>query len=204
MQPWFLLVERSCCVGTMVGQGRGLCNVVDMLPVSRHASSVNVRDVAWDDPAAAGLRAALSEELDPRLAQHGTRLGPVLAVAPEEITLTLLVEDDGEAVACGSLRRLSEPVDVDGARAGHEVKKLYVAPGHRRRGLATLLLAELRAAAAQAGEHALVLHTGTPMPEAVVFYQARGWQEIPPFGQYVDVADVSVCFGAPTAGTLAG
>ncbi|WP_418607296.1 GNAT family N-acetyltransferase [Georgenia sp. SUBG003] len=173
-----------------------------MLPVSRHASSVNVREVAWDDPAAAGLRAAMSEELDPRLAGHGPRLGPALAAAPEEITLTLLVEDDGEAVACGALRRMPEPVDVDGASAGHEVKKLYVAPGHRRRGLATLLLAELRAAAAQSGDDALVLHTGTPVPEAVVFYQARGWREIPPYGQYVDVADLSVCFGAPTAGRL--
>jgi len=189
MQPWFLLAERSCCVGTMVRPDRGRRNVVDMLPVSRHASSVNVREVAWDDPAAAGLRAAMSEELDPRLADHEARLAPVLAAAPEEITLTLLVEDDGEAIACGSLRKLPEPVDVDGASAGHEVKKLYVAPDHRRRGLATLLLAELRAAAAQAGDRALVLHTGTPMPEAVVFYQARGWQEIPPYGQYVDVAD---------------
>ena len=188
----------------MAQQGRGRGDVIDMLLVSRHATTVSVREVAWDDPAVAGLRAAMSEELDPRLAAHEAGLAPVLAAPADEVTLTLLVEDDGEPVACGSLRRLPDAVDVDGASARHEVKKLYVAPAHRRRGLASLLLAELRGAAAQAGDDALVLHTATAMPEAVVFYQERGWREIPPFGRYADVADVSICFGAPTAGRLAG
>lgn len=172
--------------------------------MSRHASTVQVRQVAWEDPAAAGLRAAMSDELDPRYADQEDRLGPVLAPRPEEVTLTLVVEDGDEPVACGSLRSLPAPVDVDGASAHHEVKKLYVAPGHRRRGLASLLLAELRAAAAQAGGDALVLHTGTLQPEALALYQARGWREIAPFGPYAEVADVSVCFGAPTTGRLAG
>lgn len=163
--------------------------------MTRHASPLKIREVVWSDPAAAALRAAMSDELDPRFAGHGSRLDPVLAVRADEIVLTLVAEVGGEPVACGSLRRLTAPVDVDGARAHHEVKKLYVDPGHRRRGLASLLLAELRGAAAHAGDDALVLHTGTPLSEALAFYQSRGWRQIPPFGRYVDVEDVSVCFG---------
>jgi GNAT superfamily N-acetyltransferase len=173
--------------------------MVEIETMSRHASTLQVREVEWEDPAAAGLRTAMSAELDPLYADQEARLGPLLAASPEEIALTLVVEDGDEPVACGSLRTLAEPVDVDGAPARHEVKKLYVAPGHRRRGLATLLLAELRAAAGQAGGSAVVLHTGTLQPEAAALYEARGWREIPAFGSYAEVADLSVCFGAPTA-----
>lgn len=170
----------------------------------RHASPLQVREVAWEDPAAAGLRAAMSAELDPRYADQEARLGPLLAPQPEQIALTLVVDDGDEPVACGSLRTLARPVDVDGAPALHEVKKLYVAPGHRRRGLATLLLEELRAAAGRDGADAVVLHTGTLQPEAVALYETRGWRPIPAFGPYTEIADLSVCFGAPTSRAAAG
>lgn len=164
----------------------------------RHASTLQVREVAWEDPAAAGLRAAMSAELDPRYADQEARLAPLLSPRPEQIALTLVVEDGDEPVACGSLHTLTQPVDVDGAPARQEVKKLYVAPGHRRRGLATLLLEELRAAASRSGDDAVVLHTGTLQPDAVALYEARGWRRIPAFEPYEEIADLSVCFGTST------
>ncbi|WP_345040045.1 GNAT family N-acetyltransferase [Georgenia daeguensis] len=170
----------------------------------RHASTLQVREVAWEDPAAAGLRAAMSAELDPRYADQEARLRPLLSPGPEQIALTLVVEDGDEPVACGSLRTLAEAVDVDGAPARHEVKKLYVAPGHRRRGLATLVLEELRAAAGRSGDDAVVLHTGTLQPEAVALYEARGWRRIPPFVPYAEIADLSLCFAASTSRTREG
>jgi ribosomal protein S18 acetylase RimI-like enzyme len=101
-------------------------------------------------------------------------------------------------VCCGGWRRHDDATiaDVDRGvlRPGDaEIKRMWVDPAHRRRGLATAVLAELERAAAAAHCERTVLETGSAQPEAIAFYAARGYTEMPGFGVYRD-APGSICF----------
>ncbi len=64
------------------------------------------------------------------------------------------------------------------APATGEVRRLWVDPGWRGRGVARALMAELEAAARGLGLHALQLATGDRQPEAVALYEATGWRRL--------------------------
>jgi GNAT superfamily N-acetyltransferase len=98
----------------------------------------------------------------------------------------LVVYLDGQAVACGGLCRLD---DVTG-----EVRRMYVRPAHRGRGLSKVVLAELEAFARDAGYRELKLETGNKQTEALGLYRSAGYTEVPCYGPYVDDPK-SVCFG---------
>jgi ribosomal protein S18 acetylase RimI-like enzyme len=108
---------------------------------------------------------------------------------------------DGAPVACGGWRAL------DGGRpplrAGDaEIKRLYVVPLARGRGLARTLLAELERTAMVAGRRRLVLETGTEQPEAIGLYMSSGYIKIEQFGHYRD-SPRNRCFGKILAPVLA-
>jgi ribosomal protein S18 acetylase RimI-like enzyme len=93
------------------------------------------------------------------------------------------------AVCCGGWRR--HTTDSIAAEDRHvlrpgdaEVKRMWVAPAHRRRGIAGAVLAELERSAAVAGCGRTVLETGDQQPEAIAFYRAAGYGVIPRFGVY--------------------
>ena len=83
---------------------------------------------------------------------------------------------DGAAVATGGWRRLGS----DDA----EIKRMYVAPAARRRGLARRVLSELERTAARAGVARLVLNTGPEQPAAIALYEDAGYAPVPGFGHY--------------------
>lgn len=89
---------------------------------------------------------------------------------------------DGAAVACGGWR-WHEPPDVV------EVKRMYVVPAMRRRGLARRVLTELERDAAAAGAAHVVLMTGTAQPQALAMYAAAGYRAVEPFGFYAGYSD---------------
>lgn len=99
---------------------------------------------------------------------------------------------DDEAVATGAWRR--SEVEVFGAGSTVEVKRMYVAPQARGRGLARVVLAHLEATARESGAEALVLETGLKQPEAIALYESSGYVRVPGFGYYKD-APLSRCFG---------
>jgi ribosomal protein S18 acetylase RimI-like enzyme len=99
---------------------------------------------------------------------------------------------DGRPVASGAWRRRSD-VTVDGTDATAEVKRMYVAPQARRRGLARVMLAHLEETARAAGAQAIVLETGLAQPEAIALYESSGYVAIPSFGFYRD-APLNRCF----------
>jgi GNAT superfamily N-acetyltransferase len=91
---------------------------------------------------------------------------------------------EGEPVATGAWRRSS--VAAVGTTATAEIKRMYVAPGARGRGLARLMLAHLESDAGEHGVEAVVLETGLRQPEAMSLYESSGYVPVPPFGYYKD------------------
>ena len=134
-----------------------------------------LREVPYDSPDATRLITAMGEELSARYGDGG--LSPA---APQEFSspgIFLIADLGGVAVGCGGLRP---------GTAGGEIKRMYVTPEARGRGVARALLAALVAHARGQGMSRLLLETGTEQPEAVALYESEGWHPVPPFGHYKD------------------
>ena len=86
--------------------------------------------------------------------------------------------------ACGAFRPFEGSV---------EIKRMYVVPSLRGRGLARAMLDFLEAEAVRRGFSRAILETGRQMTEALGLYRSRGWTEIPTFGPYVGDPK-SICF----------
>lgn len=91
----------------------------------------------------------------------------------------------GEAAACGAIR----PLDAETA----ELKRVFVAPAHRRKGIARALMLQLEQTARERGFQRLRLETGAGNPEALKLYEAIGYQPIPAFGEYIH-DPLSLCY----------
>ncbi|WP_317173542.1 GNAT family N-acetyltransferase [Hymenobacter montanus] len=88
-------------------------------------------------------------------------------------------------IGCGAIREYT-PEAV-------EVKRMYVVPTSRGKGIATAILTALENWAAELSYHKCVLETVKKQSEAIALYQSRGYQIIPNYGQYKGVEN-SVCF----------
>ena len=131
------------------------------------------------EPPASDLLAALLAEL---YAMYGPVDGPDMPsatpadFAPPRGTFLVGFDAGGAPVCCGGVKGLG-----DGAA---EIKRMYVVPELRGRGLARTVLAELERTAAAAGHDVLVLETGLRQPEAIALYASSGYAPIPDFGHY--------------------
>lgn len=135
--------------------------------------------------AAAALILALNEELSRRYPEPGAnhfRLD-VDEVAPGRGAFFVAYAGD-RAIGCGAIRRL----DSDTA----EIKRMYVEPDMRGRGVGRVVLAALEAEARRLGVSRIVLETGERQSEALTLYLAAGFSRIPAFGEYV-ASPLSVC-----------
>lgn len=88
----------------------------------------------------------------------------------------LLASAGGEPVGCAGLRRIDDRTA--------ELKRMYVRPHARGRGIARELLAACEREAIELGYEQLWLETGTMQPEAVTLYLTSGYETISAFGQY--------------------
>jgi GNAT superfamily N-acetyltransferase len=145
------------------------------------APALDVRLVAYTDPLVRPMLAELDREYS---ARYGHSLGDLRAEAlrgaeefgpPDGGLLLLLL--DGAPVAGGAFRRLDERTA--------ELKRIWTDSGHRRRGLARRVLAELEREIADRGYPRIYLTTGPRQPEAKALYLAAGYtplydQAIPP------------------------
>ena len=75
---------------------------------------------------------------------------------------------------------------VPGVDATCELKRMYVAPEARGRGIARALLERLEEEAVDLGYTTLWLETGTEQPEAIALYESHGYEPIAGFGRYKD------------------
>ena len=92
---------------------------------------------------------------------------------------------DEKPVGCGAIKEYSDNTT--------EVKRMFVLPEIRGRGIATTILTELENWARELGYKSCILETGKKQPEAIGLYQKNGYQLIPSYGQYKNVEN-SVCF----------
>ena len=77
---------------------------------------------------------------------------------------------EGEAVCCGGLKRL-DPIHC-------EIKRMYVAPSARGRGIARRLLGVLEDAARELGYAVARLDSGSRLEHAIALYRSAGYTEI--------------------------
>ena len=77
-----------------------------------------------------------------------------------------------------------------------ELKRFYVRPHHRGRGIADALLQDLLAVAADRGVGIVRLETGDRQHAALRFYARHGFTRIERFGPYVD-SETSICLQRP-------
>jgi GNAT superfamily N-acetyltransferase len=88
----------------------------------------------------------------------------------------LVVFVDGEPAGCGGVGRL------DGTTG--ELRRMYVVPEHRGRGLGRLILAALEDAARRLGYAVMRLETGNEAPEAIGLYTSHGYEPVPCWGPF--------------------
>jgi GNAT superfamily N-acetyltransferase len=79
----------------------------------------------------------------------------------------------GQPIGCGGFKRLD-------ARTA-EIKRMYVAPEARGRGLGRRILERLEGGARAAGYTSVRLDTGDKQPEALRLYRSAGYREIPDY-----------------------
>ena len=92
---------------------------------------------------------------------------------------------DETAVACGAFKQFDE-VSV-------EVKRMYVLPAYRGKGIAKKVLRELENWAKELRFNHCVLETGLRQPEAIALYKKNNFQIIDNYPPYKNMKN-SVCF----------
>jgi GNAT superfamily N-acetyltransferase len=117
------------------------------------------------------------------LAERYSEDQPLVELQPDIEFLVLWQED--EAIGCVGLQPFG-PVAA-------EIKRMYVVPAARGRGLSRLLLGAVETHARNRGLTAQRLETGLKQPEAIGLYSRSGYREISRYAPYEDIA-LSVCF----------
>ena len=150
--------------------------------------TVDIRRSTLASPEAARLIAALNAELKSTFPEPGATHFSLTSgqVEAGDGAFVIAVLDDA-AVGCGAVRRL------DGTTG--ELKRMYVDPSVRGRGIGRALVDALEREARRLGMTNVVLETGTRLAPAIKLYEAMGYARIPLFGEYVSSPLTSLCFG---------
>jgi GNAT superfamily N-acetyltransferase len=154
-------------------------------------TELSIRPVRYDVEPARTLVAAALDDLAIRYDHPGgddTPVDPAEFVPPAGTFLVAWL--DGRPVGCGGWRslhggdavNLAGPAQVPAHVA--EVKRMYVAPEARGRGVAMALLRALEDSARELGRKRIVLETGHKQPEAIALYAKAGYDRIEDFGFY--------------------
>ncbi|UNO41552.1 GNAT family N-acetyltransferase [Streptomyces sp. MST-110588] len=142
---------------------------------------MEIRSVRFDDPDAVTLDAMVQQEYIRRYGGQGdlTPLDPEMFAPPRGAYL--IAYEDGRPLASGGWRA-QERGELGYADGDAEVKRMFVVPQARGRGLARRILAALEADARAAGRTRMVLETGYKQPEAFALYSSCGYRVVEKFG----------------------
>ncbi len=103
----------------------------------------------------------------------------------DNIQHVVIAYDVNRAIGCGAIKKFSSDT--------MEVKRIYVLPEFRGKGVARRMLEELENWTVDLNLKRCVLETGARQPEAIRLYKKSGYQSIPNYGQYIGIAN-SLCF----------
>lgn len=157
-------------------------------------AGVTLETVPWDLAEVHELREEQQVELRGRYGQGEPGPPPT----GHGLVAMVLVRVDGEPSACGAVQDISgEYADLGPGRIG-EIKRVYVRPSARRRGLSRLVMSALHEHARAAGLERLVLETGILQPEACALYEACGYMLLENYGPYV-TDPLSLCYALDLA-----
>lgn len=154
--------------------------------------AINIRRSTLTSPDAARLIAALNAELTTTFPEPGAThfsLSDTQVVPGDGAFLVAWLND--MAVGCGAVRRLNQTTA--------EIKRMYVDPSVRSRGIGRALVEALEREARLTGLTTIVLETGTRLAAAIRLYETMGYARIPLFGEYLSSPDTSLCFGKSLA-----
>lgn len=148
----------------------------DLLRLATGPEAITIEVVGIDSQVAAELIIEVQQEYVTRYGgPDDTPIVQAEFAAPGGTFFVARVDD--ELVGCAGLRRHGD---------GAELKRMYIRPGHRRRGYARAMLAALEDWARAHGYLRLTLETGSAQPEAVALYLSSGYQQVENFGYYKD------------------
>lgn len=121
-------------------------------------------------------------DVDPTHSEHFTEPNGTFLVA----------RFDDVAIGCGGIRR------VDDATA--EIKRMYVRPDMRGKGIARELLGALETWAMERGYTRIILESGTAQPDACALYESSGYDRIERYGVWKDSSE-SICYARDLVAT---
>lgn len=115
---------------------------------------------------------AYQKPMYPPESHHGIDLE---ALSRPNVLFAVARDASGRAIACGAIV----------LESGYgEIKRMYVMPEERGRGIARALLRFLEEAAAARGVASFALETGNRQHEAIALYEHAGYVNCEPFGEY--------------------
>ena len=102
----------------------------------------------------------------------------------DKIKHTIVYYENDIPVGCGAFREKESDKT--------EIKRMFVHPDHRKKGIASAILKELEIWAKEVGYTYTILETGKNQPEAINLYQKQNYTIIPNYPPYEEM-DNSVC-----------
>jgi GNAT superfamily N-acetyltransferase len=149
--------------------------------------SLTVTQERPDTPDAATLIAELDDILNPLYAA-GSRHGFSVQKLIDQGVNFYVLRSDGVPAGCGGILLVGQEYG--------ELKRMYVRPQFRGRGLGKQIVERLSQHAREHGVMLLRLETGIHQTEAIGLYEQMGFYRIAPFGPYFE-DPVSLCYEKP-------
>jgi GNAT superfamily N-acetyltransferase len=183
-KPEFVEAARALGIPAVVYAADGsFVRALDSVGVEVPAGALEAADddlviteAAADSVEAVAMIAALERELSGRYVDAGEPHGLTARDLADPQFVFLIGRIDGRPIATAALRELSPERG--------EVKRMFVVPEWRGRGIAARMLAALEARARARGYRSLCLETGVRQPEAMRLYDRAGFLPIARFADY--------------------
>ena len=138
-------------------------------------------------PEAAALITAMTTEIT---AIYDHKIDGAGNFKPEDVLVPgsgfIVGRVESEAVACGAFRPLEPGIA--------EIKRMFVAQGHRGRGYSKTILTALERMAAESGYATVWLETRPLQHAAIRLYENLGYVRIPNYGMYEGKKEC-LCYG---------
>jgi putative acetyltransferase len=136
----------------------------------------DIRREPYGGPIARPLTDALAAELEARYDESGPGPEPPPSDFEDPLGAFLVAYVDGVPAGCGGV------CPYEGTTG--EIRRMYVVPEYRRRGLSRAILELLETEARRLGYTTLRLETGPQQPESIALYVSAGYEPIPRYGPW--------------------